>query len=247
MKRHLVLVLVCISSINVFGQSAWDKIKKQAGTTITNQTTKKSGTSSLTNEEIIKGLKEALNVGVNNSSSAAAKLDGFYKNPLIFIPFPEDAKRVEQKLREYGFGDKVDRFTKTLNRAAEEASKEAAPIFLSAVKGMTIQDGLGILKGNNTAATSYLQGKTNNQLQQSFSPIIQRALDQTSATKYWTELVTIYNKIPTVQKVNPDLVSYATGKSINGLFILIGREEEKIRQNPAARVSDILRKVFGQK
>ncbi len=243
--KKLLIVFVSLSVINLsFGQSAWEKMKKKAGTAY--KPAPGSTGSNLTNDDIIKGLKEALSVGAKNSTARASIVDGYFKNPLIFIPFPPDAVKVEKKLRELGFGSKIDNFTKTLNRAAEEAAKEASPIFLSAIQGMTIQDGLGILKGNNTAATTYLQGKTNSQLTAKFSPIVQNALQKTSATKYWSEIVNIYNKIPTVQKVNPDLNAYATGKAIDGLFFLVGDEETKIRKDPAARVSEILRKVFGK-
>jgi len=225
-------------------QTIWDQAKKKAAEAYNKKNPKGTG---LTNDDVIKGLKEALNVGVNKSTSIASKLNGYYKNPKIFIPWPADAVKVEKKLRELGFGKKVDEFTMTLNRAAEEAAKEAAPIFVSAIKGITIQDGMSILKGTETAATSYLKGKTESQLQNSFSPIVQRALQKTNATKYWSELVTIYNKLPTVQKINPNLNAYATDKAIDGLFVLVGDEETKIRKDPAARVSDILKKVFGAK
>ncbi len=243
MKVFILSICLLFSVSAAHSQTSWSKIKKKAAEGYNPKPTTGTG---LTNDEIIKGLKEALNVGVKNSSARASIVDGYFKNPLIFIPFPPEAVKVEKKLRELGFGKKVDEFTLTLNRAAEEAAKEAAPIFISAVQGMTIQDGLGILKGNNTAATTYLQGKTESQLTQKFTPVVQRALQKTSATKYWTDLVTIYNKIPTVQKVNPDLTAYATDKAIDGLFFLVGDEETKIRKDPAARVSEILRKVFGK-
>ncbi len=245
MKRLIILfAAMLIASTSIYAQSAWEKAKKKAAEAYAN----KGGTTKpLSNDEIIKGLKEALNVGTNNSTALASKLNGYYKNPRIFIPWPQDAVKVEKKLRELGFGKKVDEFTLTLNRAAEEAAKEAAPIFISAIKGITIQDGMSILKGNETAATGYLKGKTEGQLQQKFNPVVQRALQKTNATKYWTELVTIYNKIPLVQKVNPNLTAYATDKAIDGLFVLVGDEEAKIRKDPAARVSDILRRVFGGK
>lgn len=243
-KIFLLLIPMAVAGQQTMAQSVWDQAKKKATETYNN---KASTTKPLTNDEVIKGLKEALNVGVNNSTGLASKLNGYYKNPKIFIPWPPDALKVEKKLRELGFGKKVDEFTMTLNRAAEEAAKEASPIFVSAIKGMTIQDGMGILKGNQTAATLYLKGKTETQLQSAFSPVVQRALQKTNATRYWSELVSIYNKIPLVQKVNPNLNAYATDKAIDGLFVLVGDEETKIRKDPAARVTDILRRVFGGK
>lgn len=229
-----------------FSQSPLDKIKSKAASAYKPKPSTGS-TSNLSNEDIVKGLKEALNVGVKNSTARASVVDGYFKNPLIFIPFPKDAQKVEKKLRELGFGKKVDEFTQTLNRAAEEAAKEASPIFLDAVKGMTIQDGVTILRGDNTAATRYLQSKTSAQLTQKFTPVVKNALDKTSATRYWSDLVTIYNKVPGVQKVNPNLTEYATTKAIDGLFFLVGDEETKIRKDPAARITEILKKVFGSK
>ncbi|MES2630090.1 MAG: DUF4197 domain-containing protein [Bacteroidota bacterium] len=244
MKKLLFLSAVSLLTVALHAQPTWTKIKEKASQ---GYNPNPAATNGLTNDEIIKGLREALNIGVKNSSARASVVDGFYKNPLIFIPFPPEAEKVAKKLRELGMGKKVDEFTLTLNRAAEEAAKEAAPIFLSAVQGITIQDGLGILKGNEIAATTYLKGKTQTQLTQKFSPVVQRALQKTYATKYWTEIVNIYNRIPTVKKVNPDLNAYATGKAIDGLFFLVGDEETKIRKDPAARVTDILRRVFGSK
>lgn len=242
MKSFILAVAVIFTCTAAHAQFSFGKIKQKASE---GYSAKPGGNKTLSKDEIILGLKEALNVGVNNSTLRASGVDGYFKNPLIFIAFPKDAEKVEKKLRELGFGKKVDEFTLTLNRAAEEAAKEAAPIFLSAVKGITIQDGMSILKGNNTAATTYLAGKTEAQLIQKFTPVVERALQKTYATKYWAELVNIYNKIPTVQKVNPDLTAYATDKAIDGLFLLVGDEETKIRKDPAARISAILRKVFG--
>ncbi len=204
------------------------------------------GSTSLSNDEIIQGLKEALSNGVNKSTLSASTLDGFLKNPLIKIPFPPETKAMERKLRDLGMGTAVDQFILTLNRAAEEAAKKAAPIFLNAIKSLTITDGLSILKGNNDAATQYLKNKTLIDLKAQFKPVIKAALQKVEITKYWNPLMKKYNKIPLVQKVNPDLEEYTTQRAIDGLFKLIEKEELKIRQDPAARVSDILKKVFGR-
>lgn len=238
MKKYLTLIFALSLFIQCKSQINWNKVKKQANQVIN------TGQGGLTNEEIISGLKEALTVGSNNAGSLASKTDGYFKNPKIFIPFPPEAKQVEAKLRQLGFGNKVDQFNLTLNRAAEEAAKKAAPIFVDAVKGMTITDGLSILKGGDNAATNYLKTNTNTALTTAFTPVVKAALDKTLATKYWTDLVTIYNKVPGVKKVNPNLTQYATTKAIDGLFLLVGDEEAKIRKDPAARVSDILKKVF---
>lgn len=197
------------------------------------------------NADIAKGLKEALKVGTNNSTTNASKVDGFYKNPKIKIPFPQDAKEMEQYLRNVGMGAQCDKFVETLNHGAEEAAKSAAPIFVKAITGLTISDGMKILKGSNDAATQYLKQNTSTQLKSAFLPIVKSALNKVEITKYWTPLATNYNKVPFVTKINPDLNSYVTGKAIDGLFKLIADEELKIRTDPAARISDILKEVFG--
>lgn len=202
---------------------------------------------SLTNDEIIQGLKEALQVGISNGSSQASAVDGYFKNNLIKLAFPPDVQRVETKLRQIGLGNEVDKFVLSLNRAAEDAAKKSKPIFVKAITSMTIQDALGILKGDSTAATKYLQRTTNQELYNQFFPVVDSTLQLNNATKYYADLVNTYNKIPLVQKVNPDLKQYATQKAIDGLFVLIAQEERKIRKDPVARVNDILKKVFGQK
>src|SRR6187551_3536807 len=146
-----------------------------------------------------------------------------------------------------GLGGEVDRFVMTLNRGAEEAAKEAKPIFISAIKQMTIDDAFGILKGEPDAATQFLKRTTTSQLKEKFKPVVQSSLDKVSATKYYGDLINTYNKIPLVQKVNPDLNEYATDMAIQGLFIMIAKEEKNIRQDPLARTSDLLKRVFGSK
>lgn len=204
------------------------------------------GTTAITETDIINGLKEALTIGSGNASSQLNKADGYFKNPRVFIPFPEDAQRLAIKLREMGFGNKVDEFEETLNRAAEETAKEAASIFANAVKQMSFQDAKSILNGPDTAATSYLRQTTYTSLYNAFSPHITNALSNTKATSKWTELTTIYNKIPFVTKVDTDLTRYTTNQALKGLFIIVADEEIKIRKDPAARVTEILRKVFGK-
>lgn len=201
----------------------------------------------LTNDEVISGLKEALSVGAKNSGDMGSKLDGFYKNPAIFIPWPQEAIKMKEKLSQLGFDGKIQEFEQSLNRAAEEASKQAAPIFVDAVKNMTIADGMGILRGGDTAATHYLREKTTAQLTDKFRPVVKDAITKVNVTKYWEPLVSKYNMIPGVQKQNPDLEAYVTGRAVNGLFKLVLDEEKKIRKDPVARVTDILKKVFGSK
>ncbi len=204
-----------------------------------------SGGSPLSSEEIGAALKEALSNGVAKGADMVAQADGFYKNPDIKIPFPPEVKKVEDRLRQIGMGREVDKFVLALNRAAEDAAQEAKPIFLNAIKQMTIQDAAAILKGQPDAATQYLNRTTSAQLHEKFKPIIQSSLNKVHATQYYATLITAYNKIPLVQKVNPDLDNYATQKAIDGLFTMVAKEEKNIRQNPAARTSELLKKVFG--
>lgn len=199
----------------------------------------------LTNDEIVNGLKEALTVGSNNSAAAASKVDGYYKNAMIKIPFPPEAKDMEDKLRSIGMGKQVDEFVMTMNRAAEEAAKEAGPVFVNSVKQMTITDGVKILKGKDDEATQYLKRTTSVELTGKFRPIAKRAIDKVQVTSYWSPLANAYNKIPFVTKVNPNLDEYVTQKALDGLFYLVAQEELKIRKDPMARVTDLLKKVFG--
>ncbi|HMP98853.1 MAG TPA: DUF4197 domain-containing protein [Cyclobacteriaceae bacterium] len=204
-----------------------------------------SGPKPLTAAEVAEGLKEALIQGTNKGADIVSQADGYLNNPRIKIPFPPDVKRVEDRLRQIGLGNEVDRFVTTLNRGAEEAAKEAKPIFVSAIRSMTIEDAFGILRGEENAATQYLQRTTSAQLKQRFLPVIQSALEKTNATRYYTDLVSTYNKIPLVERVNPDLDDYATDKAIEGLFYMIAIEEKNIRENPGARATDLLKRVFG--
>jgi len=199
----------------------------------------------LTTAQVADGLKEALTNGISRGSDLVSQVDGYFKNPEIKIPFPPDAKKVEEKLREVSMGNDVDRFVLTLNRSAEDAAKQAKPIFVDAIKQMTIDDAWGILKGEPDAATQYLKRVTTVQLKEKFKPVIKNSLDKTNATKYYEDLVKAYDKIPFTKKVNPDLDEYATDMAIQGLFVMIAKEEKNIRENPVARTSDLLRKVFG--
>jgi hypothetical protein len=206
---------------------------------------KSVGGNQLTTAEVVDGLKEALIKGISTGSDQASQLDGYFKNPQIKIPFPPDVKKVEDRLRQIGMGGEVDKFVMTLNRGAEDAAREAKPIFITAIRSMTIQDAWGILKGEENAATEYLKRVTSAQLYEKFQPVIASSLNKVNATKYYGDLVSTYNKIPMVEKVNPDLNDYATNKAMDGLFLLIAGEEKKIREDPIARTTDLLKKVFG--
>jgi hypothetical protein len=205
-----------------------------------------TNTSGLSEKDAADGIKEALIKGTNNSTQLVSKLDGYFKNPEIKIPFPKDAKVIETNLRNIGLGKQVDKTVLAINRAAEEAAKEAAPVFIAAVKNMTITDAINIVKGDKNAATKYLEKSTNTELNKKFQPIISKALDKTSATRYWSQVMKSYNKIPFVQKINPDLKEYVTGKAIEGLFLMIAKEELKIREDPLAQTTELLKKVFGK-
>jgi len=206
-----------------------------------------TGSKPLTTAEITEGLKEALKVGAKNSAGLASQTDGFFKNSQLFIPFPPEAEKVKSTLIKAGFTKQVDEFTLTLNRAAEEATKKALPIFVDAITSMSISDAMGILKGEDNAATEYLKRTTSSQLQTAFKPIARDAINKVNLTSYWEPLATNYNRITLLtggKAVNPNLEDYVTQKAIDGLFILIAKEEKSIRENPAARVTDILKRVF---
>ena len=199
----------------------------------------------LSNTEVIKGLKEALSVGTNNSTALTSKLDGFNKNPLIYIPWPNEAIKMKETLTQLGFQSQITDFETSLNRAAEEATKNATPVFLNAITNMSISDGFAILNGNDTAATHFLREKTYASLKERFLPTVTDAINKVKVTSYWSPLITTYNKLPGVQPQNPNLNEYVTNKAINGLMTLIAKEETNIRKDPMAQVTDLLKKVFG--
>jgi hypothetical protein len=230
------VILVAVSTFFLSGCDSAQKILSSmpAGT----------GTTGLSSSQIAAGLKEALTIGTQNSSNTLSAVDGYFANAAIKILLPAEAQKVESTLRSLGMGSVVDKAVLSLNRAAEEAAKSAAPIFINSIKQMTITDALGILKGGTNSATNYFKGKTTTALTDAFKPVINTALSKTSATKYWSDMFTVYNKF-SKQPVNTDLSSYVTGRAIDGIFYQVGLEEQKIRQDPAARVTDLLKKVFG--
>jgi Protein of unknown function (DUF4197) len=197
----------------------------------------------LTNDEVVQGLKEALKVGTDSSAYRLSLLNGFYKDAAIKILMPPEAQKVEKTLRDVGFGSVVDKAVLSMNRAAEDAAKYVGNIFLNAIKQMTIQDAFGILREGNFAATGYLKQKTTPVLITAFTPIVSKSLDNTNATKYWKDVFSAYNRFSN-NPVNTDLTAYVTQKALDGLFYHIGLEEQKIRKDPAARITDILKKVF---
>lgn len=199
----------------------------------------------LTQNDAASGIREALSKGITKAVEVVSKTDGYFKNPLITIPFPSEASAVENAVRKVGMGNEVDKVVESLNRAAENAAQGALPIFGDAITKLTLTDALSIVQGSNErAATDYLQKTTSAQLTEKFKPVIQQSLDKVDATKYWETVMNAYNKIPFVKKMNPDLSQYVTEKAISGLFIMVAQEEKEIRKNPLARTTDILKKVF---
>lgn len=206
---------------------------------------KKTDNKTITNTEIVAGLKEALDLGAKAATNKLSVKDGFFGNAMVKVLMPPEAAKVENTLRQFGMGAYVDKAILSMNRAAEDAAIQAQPIFINAIKGMTVQDALNILKGSNDAATQYLKAKTMAQLTTAFKPVISASLDKVNATKYWKEVFEVYNNLPTTHnKVNPDLTAYVTERALNGVFLYIAEEEGRIRLNPAARVTDLLKKVF---
>jgi len=200
----------------------------------------------LTEKEAGQGIKEALTQGVTKAVLNLNKTDGFFGSDLYKVVLPPDSRRAETTLRRIGLGSQVDRAILAINRGAEDAVGSATPIFVNAIKEMTVSDALSIVRGNKDAATQYFRRKTSVELIAAFTPPIKTSLDKTQATKYYGDIATTYNRLPTsFEKINPDLPAYVVGKAVDALFDQIAKEEANIRANPVARTTDILRKVFG--
>lgn len=198
----------------------------------------------ITNDQIAGGLKEALNNGITNQVTKLAVEDGFYKNELTRILLPEELQKVDNTLRKIGLSKLADEGLKVLNRAAEDAVGEAIPIFVDAIKGMSFTDAKNILLGDKNSATLYLQTATSEVLYQKFNPIIANSFQKVGADKVWSDLITKYNSIPLVNKVNPDLTDYVTKEALKGVFTMVAVEELDIREKVSSRTSDLLKKVF---
>ncbi|MCB4809347.1 DUF4197 domain-containing protein [Tamlana sp. 62-3] len=201
-------------------------------------------TTTLGNDQIANGLIQALNLGIDKQVTKLTQTDGFFKNELVKITLPEELQKVDKALRDIGLSSLADEGLKVLNRAAEDAVKEATPIFVDAVKGITFADAKNILLGNDDAATQYLTTKTQTSLYDKFQPVINNSFAKVGADKIWTNLITKYNNIPFTSNVNPDLTDYVTGEALNGVYKMIAVEEKEIRNNVASRTTDILKKVF---
>jgi hypothetical protein len=237
--KKLLTILFLASGIAAMGQNdLFSNIKKKVSG---------GGSSSLSSEDITAGLKQALTLGAQKSADRLSAVNGFLGNKAVEILMPEQAQRVEKTLRNMGMGKLVDDAIASMNHAAEDASKSAAPIFINAIKSMTVTDGLNILRGSDTSATSYLRKSATPELTKAYTPVIDSALQKTGATKYWKDVFDAYNKLPLVSKIDPDLSSYVTQKAISGIFYYVAQEEIQIRKDPAAQVTDLLKKVFGGK
>lgn len=235
------IVLACFLLINFTAHAQFkiaDIFKKAAGTGT--GTTGKPSTL-----EIASGIKQALEIGTSRGADLLSAKDGFMGNLAVKILFPPEAQKVEKTLRTLGMGKLADNVILSLNRAAEDAAKEAKPIFISAIKQMTIADATNILLGSQDAATNYFKRVTTAQLMEKFKPVINTSLAKVGATKYWGDATGQYNKLPMVKPLNSDLSDYVAQKAIEGMFIQVAQEELKIRDNLGARSTSLLQKVFG--
>ena len=206
-----------------------------------------SGNGSLSTDDVVAGLKEALQKGTEKSTLQLSSVNGFLENAAVKILLPPEVQKAEKTLRSAGLGKLADNAIASMNHAAEDASKSAAPIFLDAIKQMTIHDGWNILKGTDTSATHYLRSKTTDPLTTAFKPVIEKSLHKVDATKYWNDFAAAYNKINIFGKpIDTDLSAYVTSKALDGIFYEIGDQEKLIRKDPAARTTELLQKVFAQ-
>jgi hypothetical protein len=233
--------LAVFLTVPAFADSLLDKTKKSVPKQV-----QPAKSTKLDEKTIIAGLKEALEVGTKKSVERVSQKDGYYGNPEIKIPMPKDLKKVEKTLRDAGLGKKVDDFILSMNRAAEKAAPQARDIFVKAIKEMTVQDARKILyDGKDDEATRYFEGKTRGPLYELFFPVVKDSLGKAGATKLYKELITKYNSLPLVEKKTYDLDKYVTDKALDGLFLMVAKEEAKIRKDPGARITELLRKVFG--
>ena len=255
MMKKITLVLITVSAMYYSNaQGILGKIKKatskdSSGNIVSgiNKTNTSSKGSLLSNDEIISGLKQALSIGTDSAAKKLNKVDGFFANAALKILMPDEAKKAETTLRNAGLGQLADKAILSMNRAAEDAAGGISTIFIDAVKQMTVTDGLKILQGGDFAATDYLKGTTTAKLIEKMRPVIDASLKKVNATTYWKEAFSAYNKLSFNSKpVNTDLVAYVTERSLSGIFYSIGQEEQKIRKDPAAQVTSLLKKVFAK-
>jgi hypothetical protein len=251
-KKHFTLALALIITGSVVSAQSFGKLLKKDSTKDGSTAQKVSvllkrggNNTSLSTEEVASGLKQALQVGAERSTGLLSAPDGFFRNAALKILMPEEAKKVESTLRNVGMGKQVDAAILSMNRAAEDAAKSATPIFVQAIREMTLTDAMGILRGGDFAASNFLMSKTNAALAEAFRPIVEQSLGKVDATRHWNTLMTNYNRFSR-EKVETDLTVYVTEKALAGIFQQLSQEEQKIRKDPAARTTDLLRKVFAQ-
>ena len=211
---------------------------------VVNQLPQTGNTGVLGNDQIAMGLRQALDLGIEKQVSKLTQIDGFYKNDLVKILLPQELQKVDKALRDIGLSKLADEGLKVLNRAAEDAVKEATPIFVDAVKGITFADAKNILLGSDNAATQYLTGKTETALYNKFKPVINNSFSKVGADKVWSNLINKYNSIPFTSDVNPDLTDYVTSEALEGVYTMIAVEEKEIRTKLSSRTTDLLKKVF---
>ncbi|MBE99532.1 DUF4197 domain-containing protein [Flavobacterium coralii] len=238
MRRSLILALTILLAVSANAQfkNVLNKSKEKLNTS--------TGTSALSNAEIGSGLKKALKKGVDDQVQKLTAVDGFYKNKAVKILLPEELQKVDKTLRKMGMANLADEGIKVLNRAAEDAVKEAPPIFTNAIMNMSFTDAKNILMGADNSATQYLQRTTTSPLYSRFSPVVSQSLDKVGANEVWAKIIDKYNSLPLVSKVNPNLTDYVTNKALDGVFTMIAVEEKNIRTNLSSRSSDLLKKVF---
>jgi len=229
MKKLVALLSILILSSCAELQSVVDSLPNQVG---------------VDNTTIASGLRQALDFGIDKQVTKLTQENGFYGNSLVKILLPEELQKVDQTLRSVGLSSLADEGLKVLNRAAEDAVGEATPIFVEAVKGITFNDAKNILLGDDTAATSYLENKTNTALYAKFNPVIKQSFSKVGADKIWSNLITKYNALPLTNNVNPDLTDYVTNEALKGVYTMIAIEEKDIRTNIASRTTTLLKKVF---
>jgi len=200
----------------------------------------------LDNKTVIAGLKQALEISTKNAINKTSQRDGFNENSLIHIAIPIELKKVESTLRKFGLGKYVSNFEQQMNRSAESASKDAKAIFINSITQLSLNDAWGILRGSDDAATQYFKRTTNHQLRNNFKPIIQQSMNKVGFYKDYKKLLKSYNTIPFTNKPNLDIEEYILQKTLSGIFVLVAQEEKKIRNNPSARVTELLKRVFKQ-
>jgi hypothetical protein len=241
MKSRLWIIVISLFFVFGYGYQAdagfQDWLKEAAQ--------KLGGDKGLSEDEIVNGLKQALEIGTSNAVQTVSQTNGYFKNPKIKIPLPENVKKVEKLLRATGFGSQVDKFELSMNRAAERAAPEAKAIFWDAIRKMSFADARQILDGPDDAATQYFQGKTGSRLQKIFKPITHQAMSEVGVTRYYQSIDDKIKTIPYADQMSFDLDQYVTDNALSGLYLMLAEEEKKIRQDPSARVTELLKKVFG--